>query len=78
MFNSLQPHGLYSLWNSPGQKTGLGCLSLLQVIFPTQGSNPGLPNCRQILYQWSHTLTKKYFIVGTNELSHKAKIESKM
>jgi len=30
------------------------CLSLLQGIFPTQGSNPGLPHCRQILYQLSH------------------------
>ena len=32
----------------------LECLSLLQGIFPTQGSNPGLPHCRQILYQLSH------------------------
>ena len=52
--NSLWPHGLYSLWNSPGQNTGAGSLSLLQWIFPTQGSNPGLPHCRQILYQLSH------------------------
>ena len=51
---SLQPHGLYSSWNSPGQNTGVGSLSLLQGIFPTQGSNPGLPHCRQILYQLSH------------------------
>ena len=35
-------HGLYSSWNSPGQNTGVGSLSLLQGIFPTQGSNPGL------------------------------------
>ena len=34
---------LYSPWNSPGQNTGVGSLSLLQGIFPTQGSNPGLP-----------------------------------
>ena len=41
------PHrGLYSPWNSPGQNAGVGSLSLLQ-IFPTQGSNPGLPHCRQ-------------------------------
>ena len=40
-------------WNSPGQNTGVGSLSLLQGIFPTQGSNPGLPHCRQILYQLS-------------------------
>ena len=32
----------------------VGSLSLLQGIFPTQGSNPGLPHCRRILYQLSH------------------------
>ena len=37
MSNSWQPHGLYSPWNSPGQNTGVGSLSLLQGIFPTQG-----------------------------------------
>ena len=52
--DSLQPHALYSPWNSPGQNTGVGSLSLLQGIFPTQGSNPGLPHCRQILHQLSH------------------------
>ena len=53
--DSLRPHGLFfSPWNSPGQNTGVGSLSLLQGIFPTQGSNPGLPHCRQILYQLSH------------------------
>ena len=40
--------------NSLGQNTGVGSLSLLQGIFPTQGPNPGLPHCRQILYQLSH------------------------
>ena len=52
--DSLQPHGLYSPWNSPGQNTRVGSLSLLQGIFPTQGSNPGLPHCRRILYQLSY------------------------
>ena len=52
--NSLQPHGLYSPWNSPGQYTGVGSLSLLQGIFPIQGWNPGLPHCRWILYQLRH------------------------
>ena len=52
--DSLQPHGLYSPWNSPGQNTGVGSLSLLQGIFPTQGLNPGLLHCRQILYHLSH------------------------
>jgi len=41
-------------WNSPGQNTGVGSHFLLQGIFPTQGSNPGLLHCRQILYQLSH------------------------
>ena len=54
MLDSLRPHGFYSPSNSPGQNTGTGSLSLLQGIFPTQGSNPGLPHCRQILYQLSH------------------------
>ena len=54
MSDSLQPHGLYSPWNSPGQNSGVGSLSLLQGIFPTQGSNPGFPHCRQILYHLSH------------------------
>ena len=54
MSNSLQPHGLYSPWNSPGQNTGVGSLSLLQGIFPTQESNQGLLHCRWILYQLSY------------------------
>ena len=52
--DSLRPHGPYSLWNSPGQNTGVGSHSLLQGIFQTQGSNPGLPCCRRILYQMNH------------------------
>ena len=44
----------YSSWNSPGQNTAVGTLSLLQGIFPTQGSNPGLLHCRWIHYQLSH------------------------
>ena len=54
MSDSLQPHRLYSPWNSPGQNTGMGSLSLLQGIFPTQGSNPGVLHCRRVLYQLSH------------------------
>ena len=54
MSNCLRPHELYSPWNSPGQNTEVGSLSLLQGIFPTQGSNPGLPHCRQSLSQLSH------------------------
>ena len=52
-------HGLYSPRNSPRQNTGVGSLSLLQGIFPTQGLNPGLLHCRQILYQLSHKRTPK-------------------
>ena len=59
MSNSLGPRGLYSPWNSPGQDTGVGSLSLLQGIFPIQGSNPGLPQCRQILYQLSHKMDRE-------------------
>ena len=51
---SLQPHGLYSPWNSPGQNTGMGSCSLLQGIFPSLWSIPGLPHCRWLLYQLSH------------------------
>ena len=52
--NSLQSHGSYSPWNSPGQNTGVGSHSLLQGIFPTWGKDPGLSHCRQILYQFSY------------------------
>ena len=52
--DSLELHELYSPWNSPGLNIGVCSLSLLQGIFPTQGSNPSLQHCRQILYQLSH------------------------
>ena len=63
--NSLQPHGLWPArllcpWNFPGKNTGVGCHSLLQGIFPTQGSNPGLLHYRQILYYPSHQGSPKY------------------
>ena len=40
-------------WDFPGKNTGVGCHALLQGIFPTQGSNPCLLHCRQVLYQLS-------------------------
>ena len=40
--------------DSPGKNIGVDCHAIFQGIFPTQGSNPGLPHCRQILYQPSH------------------------
>ena len=52
---------LYSPWNSPGQSTGVSGLFLHQGIFPTQGSNPGLPHFRQFLYQLSHKGSPRIF-----------------
>ena len=59
VYDSLWPSGLKLTrllcpWNSPGKNTGMGSHSLLQGIFLTQGSNPGLLHCRQILYQLTH------------------------
>ena len=45
---------LFCPWDSPGKNTGMGCHFLLQRIFATQGSNPGLLYCRQILYHLSY------------------------
>ena len=61
--HGLQPARLLSLWNSPGKNTGVACHALLQEIFPTRGSNPGLLNCRQILYQLRHQ--EKVFLAST-------------
>ena len=65
----LPPHGptrFLCPWNFPGKNTGVGCHSLLQGIFLTQGSNPG-PLCvlhgRQILYHWS-TREALYILFG--------------
>ena len=57
--DTLWSHGLslgrlLCSWNSPGKNTGAGGHSLLQGIFPTQGSNLGLLRCGQILYHLSH------------------------
>ena len=59
MSDSLQPYGLQparlpSPWDFPGKNSGVGSHFLLQGIFRTQGSNPGLPHCRQTLYCLSH------------------------
>ena len=53
--------------DSPGKNTGVGCHTLLQGIFPIQGLNPGLPHCRQILYQLSYQRSPK--IAGVGSLS---------
>ena len=47
--HGLQPPRLLSPWDSPGENTGAGSHSLLQGIFLTQGSNPGLQHCRWTL-----------------------------
>ena len=61
--NCLQPKE-----SPPGRNTGVGSLSLLQRIFPNQGSNPGLPHCRQILYQLSHKGSSR-ILTGVGSLS---------
>ena len=50
----LQPARLLCPWDFPGNSTGVDCHFLLQGIFPTKGSNPGLPHCREMLYHLSH------------------------
>jgi len=49
---TLRSHGLYSPWNSPGQNTEVGRLSLLQGIFPTQESNQGFLHWR-LIHIWT-------------------------
>ena len=69
--DSQWPHGHYTArllcpWNSPGKNTGVGSHSLLQGIFLTQGLNPGLPHCRQILYCLSNTRWEMDLHFGMN------------
>ena len=70
--DSLRPYGPYRPtrllcpWNSPGKNPGVGCHSLLQSIFPIQGSNPGLWNCRKILYHWSHQKSPIFNVFNDN------------
>ena len=56
LFNPMDcsPLGTSVHGDSPGKNTRVGCHALLQGIFPTQGSNPGLPHCRRILHHLSH------------------------
>ena len=67
----LRPHGLKPArllcpWDSPGKNIGVGCHFLLQEIFPTQESNPGLPHYRQTLYHLSHQGSYCVFIALVN------------
>src|SRR5574341_1514981 len=66
-------------WDFPDKSTGVGCHFLLQGIFPTQGSNPVLPHCRQTLYHLSHqgisrvtrySLNVLLFLFGSSLLFH--------
>ena len=71
MSDSLQPHGLLPTrllcpWDSPGKKTGVSCHILLQRIFPTQGLNPPLLNCRQILYHLNHQGNPQFSLGSRN------------
>ena len=67
--DSLQPHRLYRPWNSPWQNNGEGSFSLLQGIFPTQGSNPGLLHCRQFRIRWPKYRSFCFSICSSSEYS---------
>ncbi|KAB0388241.1 hypothetical protein FD755_003197 [Muntiacus reevesi] len=61
-------------WDFPGKSTGVGCHFLLQRIFPTQGSNPGLPHCRQMLYRLSYQFQDDFITYRKTFLLRKMKI----
>ena len=61
----------FSPWNSPGKNTGLSCHFLLQGIFPTQGSNPGLLHCRQIIYHLNNKGSPCSFLVFVKSINRK-------
>ena len=52
----MEPARLLCPWDSLGENTGVGCHFLLQSIFPTQESNPGLLHCRPILYRLGYDI----------------------
>ena len=55
------PARLFCPWDFPGKNTRVDCHFLLQGIFQTQGSNPGLPHCRQTLYPLNHQGSPKLY-----------------
>ena len=57
--------------DSPGKNTEVVCHALLQGLFPSQGSNPGLPHCRQILYHLSHQGSPEKILTLFKNLSMK-------
>ena len=62
-------------WDSPSKTTGVGCHSLLQGIFLTQGSNPGLLHCRQILYHLRYQ-GSPWLIIAPKKIYYKIKIQN--
>ena len=75
MSDSLRPHGLQPTrilrpWDFPGKNTGVGCHFLLQGIFPTQGSNPGLPHCSQTLLPSEPPGKSREFLTRECKLIH--------
>ena len=54
LWDPMMPTKLLRPWDFPGRSTGVGCHFLLQGLLLTQGSNPGFPHCRQMLYPLSH------------------------
>ena len=79
MSGFLRPQTLYSPWNSLGQNTGVGSLSLLQGTFPTQKLNRGLLRCRRILYPLScqgssicliHSIHSVHMSIAVSRPSH--------
>ena len=71
--HGLQPTRLFCPWDFPGKDTGVGCHFLLQGIFPTQGSNPGLLHWRQIPYRLSYKIQNKYKKILLYELLYNIK-----
>ena len=68
------PPGSSVHWDSPGKNTGVGCHTLLQGIFPTQGSNPGLPHCWWILYHLSHQGSPQGIIFKSRDITLPTKV----
>ena len=60
--HALQPARLLCPWNSLGKNAGVGYHSLLQGVISTQGLNPSLPHCRQILYHLSHLMVLHFLL----------------
>ena len=66
------PSGSSVHGTSPGKNTGVGCQDLLQRIFPTRGSNPGLPHCRWVLYILSeYTEDGQFYVMCISPLFSK-------